>query len=62
MTHIINQYETLINPDNFFKNWTNDEFIEWCETGTEKDLECLLKELERVENYKLCAIVKTLIK
>lgn len=58
----IDKFYEIIKPDNFFKNWTDEEFIDWCRLGDRLELENLLFILEKEEMYELCILVKQVLK
>ena len=61
MDHL--EYEELINPDIFYKDWTDEEFIVWItRPGVNEDyLRITLKNLESSQMYEKCSIVKQLL-
>ena len=61
ITEVEKAYKAIIDPFNFFKDWTGVEFQEWCEMGTVEDLEYLNAELIRCEMYELCVKLKKVI-
>lgn len=62
MDHL--EYEELINPETFYKDWTDEEFIVWItRPGVDEDyLKITLKNLESSQMYEKCSIVKQLLK
>lgn len=57
--NLVNKYLDLIQPNNLIELFdTEEEFIAWLELGTEKDLECTLKEFELYEMYEYCPLIK----
>lgn len=61
MDHL--EYEELINPETFYKDWTDEEFIVWItRPGVDEDyLKITLKNLESSQMYEKCSIVKQLL-
>lgn len=60
--HLNHQYNQLIRPDNFVKNFNNLwEFEEWCYIGTIEDLQATLVEFEKYELYEHCRVIKSVI-
>ena len=61
MDHL--EYEELINPEIFYKDWTDEEFIVWItRPGVDEDyLKVTLKNLESSQMYEKCYIVKQLL-
>lgn len=61
MDHL--EYEELINPEIFYKDWTDEEFIVWItRPGVDEDyLKVTLKNLESSQMYEKCSIVKQLL-
>jgi|GEM_PF-3853412 hypothetical protein len=61
MDHL--EYEELINPETFYKDWTDEEFIVWItRPGVDQDyLKITLKNLESSQMYEKCSIVKQLL-
>lgn len=61
MDHL--EYEELINPESFYKDWTDEEFIVWItRPGVDQDyLKITLKNLESSQMYEKCSIVKQLL-
>ena len=52
------EYLSIIEPKEFIKNFTKDEFIEWLKQGTKQDLKCTLKQFEDAELYEICILIK----
>lgn len=62
INYLDQQYNKLIRPDNFIKNFNNLwEFEEWCYTGTLADLGSTLKEFEKYELYEYCTVIKSVM-
>ena len=61
MDHL--EYDELLNPESFFKDWTDDEFIAWItRPGVSEDyLRTSLRNLESKQMYEKCLIVKQLL-
>jgi len=61
MDHL--EYDELLNPESFFKDWTDDEFIVWItRPGISEDyLQTTLRNLESKQMYEKCLIVKQLL-
>tara|TARA_B100000768_G_scaffold4770_1_gene5910 strand:- start:3252 stop:3464 length:213 start_codon:yes stop_codon:yes gene_type:complete len=61
MDHL--EYEELINPEIFYKDWTDEEFIIWITRPSvdEDYLSLTLKNLESSQMYEKCYIVKQLL-
>lgn len=61
MDHL--EYDELVNPNIFFKDWTDFEFITWITRPgvSELYLETTLKNLESNQMYEQCSIVKQLL-
>lgn len=52
------EYLSIIEPKEFIKNFTKEEFKEWLKQGTKQDLECTLKQFEDAELYEICILIK----
>lgn len=62
LEHLEYEYNKLIRPDNFIKEFNNlHEFEEWCYIGTIEDLEATLEEFEKYELYEHCNVIKHVI-
>lgn len=52
------EYEIIIEPDNFIKNFKNkQEFETWVKSGTPQDIDCAIKEFEKYELYEHCQVM-----
>ena len=56
-------YDELLNPESFYKDWTDEEFIVWITRPgvNENYLKVTLKNLEEKQMYEKCSIVKELL-
>lgn len=56
-------YDELLNPESFYKGWTDEEFIIWITRPgvSENYLRITLKNLEEKQMYEKCSIVKELL-
>lgn len=56
-------YDELLNPESFYKGWTDEEFIIWITRPgvSENYLRITLKNLEEKQMYEKCNIVKELL-
>ena len=50
-----------LEPENFFKSFTEHEFIIWAELGNNLELLNLLAILEGKEMYEYCAIIRDIL-
>lgn len=57
-------YFELVEPESFFKNWSNEEFIVWVTRpgSTKAYWITMLKTLEKSEMYEFCKLLKEVIK
>lgn len=61
--HLQQEYNKMIRPDNFVKNFNSMwEFEEWCYIGTIEDLQATLVEFEKYELYEYCGVIKSVIR
>lgn len=61
--NIAEAYNKLTQPDVFVTTFdSNQEFKQWCEDGTKKDLECTLIEFTKYELYEYCSIISEVLK
>lgn len=54
-------YEELCNPKYIRSIQTDEQFLQWCNIGTVKDLECTLKAFEDAEMYEDCILIKQVL-
>lgn len=54
-------YEELCEPSYIRSIQTEEQFIQWCNIGTGKDLECALKVFELAEMYEDCILIKQVL-
>ena len=54
-------YEELCEPRHIRSIQTEEQFIQWCNIGTVKDLECALKVFELAEMYEDCILIKQVL-
>ncbi len=54
-------YEELCEPRHIRSIQTEEQFIQWCNIGTIKDLECALKVFELAEMYEDCILIKQVL-
>lgn len=63
MREIDEAYETLIQAEEFVKNFKDErDFVSWLKTGNVDELECALKVFETAELYWHCIRVRDVIK
>jgi len=55
------QYNELINPVNIRKIQTDEQFVEWCNSGSIEDLECTLRVFVEAEMYEDCAVIRDVL-
>jgi hypothetical protein len=41
-------YLEIAEPENLVRNMSYDEFVDWAELGTKEDIECAIKEFNKV--------------
>jgi len=59
----VNKYKSFKDPSCFIKNFDSEqEFRQWCELGTVKDLQCTLKAFEAAAEYEHCKIINEVLK
>ena len=60
--NIEEKYNEITEPTNFIKLFkTEDEFCEWLDMGSVRDLECTLREFEDSELYEYCSIIHKIL-
>lgn len=60
--NIEEKYLDITEPSNFIKLFkSEDEFSEWLDMGSVRDLECTLKEFEDSELYEYCSIIHNIL-
>jgi hypothetical protein len=62
MDELLGMYEDFVEPTkiiNYFK--TDEEFIKWCEMGSNDDLKWALIAFEDSEEYLHCAKIKKVL-
>ncbi len=57
------RYDELVNPESFYRGWTDEEFIVWITRPgvTQEYLQTTLNNLESEQMYEKCAIIKSLL-
>ena len=53
------QYLAIIEPTEFIKNFKSEnEFLEWLDTGTVEDVGHTLRAFEQANMYEICTLIK----
>ena len=62
MEDLIGMYEDFIEPTKIINHFKTDEdFVNWCEMGSNDDLKWALIAFEDAEEYRHCAKIKKVL-